>query len=253
MLTGGWSDEYKLGSGGSGSVYRAVIDGTPVAVKRFHVDTASSGAAASGATNATWLTELQLMTSTSHSNVVPLLGASSDGPAVCLLYEFCDGGSVEQRLARALPAWPQPLSPSQRIIILSDVCRGLAHLHNLNVVHRDIKPANILLQQVQSGCLARIGDFGVARAMETEAHTLGSGTMASQSKTWQSARVAGSACYARGSNMRTKGGNAHLPCRAVPCRAVPCRAVPATRARGELGVKERGAHACLNLSSLQTR
>ena len=49
-----------------------------------------------------------------------------------------------------------------RLTILSDVVRGLAHLHSCGVVHRDIKPANLLVDRGQT---ARIGDFGVARTL----------------------------------------------------------------------------------------
>jgi serine/threonine protein kinase len=190
-LTLEWADDKRLGSGGSGSVYHARIDGTPVAIKRFHSDGSSASAA--------WQTELQLLSQSVHPNVVPLFGSSSDGPAVCLVYHYCDGGSVEQRLAQQ-PASagappPPPLSPAQRLIILSDVSRGLAHLHSIGVVHRDIKPANVLLQQVQSGISARIGDFGVARTMEAEALTIGSGTLMSRSRTFQGAQVAGTLVY----------------------------------------------------------
>lgn len=90
-----------------------------------------------------------------------------------------------------------PLSAPQRLIILSDVVRGLAHLHELGLVHRDIKPANLLLQCVQSGLLARIGDFGVARAMEAEARVAGSTTLVSRSRTSHTTRadVAGTLVY----------------------------------------------------------
>jgi len=40
--------------------------------------------------------------------------------------------------------------------------RGLAHLHAHAVIHRDVKPANLLLDRAH---IARIGDFGVARAL----------------------------------------------------------------------------------------
>lgn len=122
------------------------------------------------------------------------LGASSDGPALCLVYQFCDGGSLEQRLARTLPGL-DALIPSQRLFLLSDVVRGLAHLHGMGLVHRDIKPANILLQKVQSGLLGRIGDFGIARMMEAEAKAAGSKSLLSRSRTMQTAQAAGTLTY----------------------------------------------------------
>lgn len=38
-----------------------------------------------------------------------------------------------------------PLPYSTKVKIISDICGGLSHLHNLNIVHGDIKPQNVLL------------------------------------------------------------------------------------------------------------
>ena len=230
-LCGEWSDEYRLGSGASGTVYRCQIDGTPVAVKRFDAKqeapaSDASAAAISTSAHASWQTELQLLSTTAHSNVVPLLGSSSDGPHLCLCYvcrrgldpqplraaslkderssllrgqEFCDGGSLFQRLERTHAPCPHPLVATQRVIILSDIGRGLSHLNSIGVVHRDIKPDNILLQRIglgpQAGLLARIGDFGTARALEAEAQCTGSTTMMTRTRTWHAAQAQGTQVY----------------------------------------------------------
>jgi serine/threonine protein kinase len=52
---------------------------------------------------------------------------------------------------------------NERVIVLSDVARGLAYLHSeVRVIHRDVKSANVLLDR---GCQGRIGDFGIARSL----------------------------------------------------------------------------------------
>ena len=56
-----------------------------------------------------------------------------------------------------------PLTANERILVLSDVARGLAYLHSeVRVIHRDVKSANVLLDR---GCQGRIGDFGIARSL----------------------------------------------------------------------------------------
>jgi interleukin-1 receptor-associated kinase 4 len=56
-----------------------------------------------------------------------------------------------------------PLTANERILVLSDVARGLAYLHSeVRVIHRDVKSANVLLDE---GCRGRIGDFGIARSL----------------------------------------------------------------------------------------
>ena len=56
-----------------------------------------------------------------------------------------------------------PLTANERILVLSDVARGLTYLHSeVRVIHRDVKSASVLLDK---GCRGRIGDFGIARSL----------------------------------------------------------------------------------------
>jgi mitogen-activated protein kinase 15 len=42
--------------------------------------------------------------------------------------------------------------------------KGLMYMHSGGLVHRDLKPSNILLD---SDCLAKLADFGLARSVAT--------------------------------------------------------------------------------------
>ncbi len=57
------------------------------------------------------------------------------------------------------------IEDSHRRYIVYQVLKGLAHLHACGVVHRDLKPSNVLLN---SSCLAKICDFGMARCLGNE-------------------------------------------------------------------------------------
>ena len=138
--------------------------GTPLAVKRLEQDEAL-GAAAGIPTSAQLETEVKLLSKASHPNVVPLLGWSVDGPSPCLVYALMEGGALEDRLARREASRPT-LTSHERLVILSDVARGLAYLHaQLKITHRDVKSANVLLDR---GCVGRLGDFGIARLDDDE-------------------------------------------------------------------------------------
>jgi interleukin-1 receptor-associated kinase 4 len=108
-------------------------------------------------------TEVEVLSQVHHVNVVPLLGWSKDGMAPCLVYAFMEGGSLQDRLACRGSGALVPLTANERMLMLSDVARGLAYLHSeVRVIHRDVKSANVLLDE---GCRGRIGDFGIAKSL----------------------------------------------------------------------------------------
>ncbi|MCZ6794169.1 MAG: serine/threonine-protein kinase, partial [Planctomycetota bacterium] len=52
----------------------------------------------------------------------------------------------------------------ERLELFLQVCRGVDHAHHRGVLHRDIKPSNILVGIADEKPVAKIIDFGVARA-----------------------------------------------------------------------------------------
>jgi chitin elicitor receptor kinase 1 len=54
-----------------------------------------------------------------------------------------------------------PLTVNERVLVLSDVGRGLVYLHSeVCVIHRDVKSANVLLDRDYHD---RVGDFGITK------------------------------------------------------------------------------------------
>jgi len=72
--------------------------------------------------------------------------------------EWMEGGSLQG----VTGAWG---FGALRPFLLS-VLDVLAHAHARGLVHRDIKPANILLRRTSSGVRYKLGDFGIARAID---------------------------------------------------------------------------------------
>ncbi|MBW03355.1 Interleukin-1 receptor-associated kinase 4, partial [Eschrichtius robustus] len=102
-----------------------------------------------------------------HENLVELLGFSSDGDDLCLVYVYMPNGSLLDRLS-CLDDTP-PLSWCIRCKIAQGAANGLSYLHENHHIHRDIKSANILLDE---DFTAKISDFGLARASEKFAQTV---------------------------------------------------------------------------------
>ncbi len=143
--------ERLAGSGGMGTVYRAIDrhTGAPVALKVLH------GRGAQDADR--FVREAQLLAQLSHPGIVRYVahGVTPDGERY-LAIEWLDGESLGDRLAR------QGLTVEESLVLGRRVAEALAIAHRRGVVHRDLKPNNIFLA---GGDLQRtkILDFGIAR------------------------------------------------------------------------------------------
>ncbi|XP_066309357.1 putative receptor protein kinase ZmPK1 [Miscanthus floridulus] len=147
--TGNFKEE--LGRGGSGVVYRGVLDkGKVVAVKKL--------------TNVAWgdeefWAEMTVIGRINHMNLVRIWGFCSQGKHKLLVYEYVENESLDRHLFgtdRTLP-W------RERYRIALGTARGLAYLHHEClewVIHCDVKPENILLTREFD---AKIADFGLAK------------------------------------------------------------------------------------------
>jgi serine/threonine protein kinase len=85
-----------------------------------------------------------------------------------LVYDYMPNGSLDDHIFCEEGTSTTPLSWPLRYKILSGVASALNYLHNeydQTVVHRDLKASNIMLD---SDFNARLGDFGLARALENE-------------------------------------------------------------------------------------
>ena len=56
------------------------------------------------------------------------------------------------------------LAIRERLKLFLQVCDGVQHAHQKAIIHRDLKPSNILVVEVNGQPMARIIDFGLAKA-----------------------------------------------------------------------------------------
>jgi serine/threonine protein kinase/tetratricopeptide (TPR) repeat protein len=56
------------------------------------------------------------------------------------------------------------LTPKQRLELFVPVCQAVQHAHQKGIIHRDLKPSNVLVAEYDDKPVAKIIDFGVAKA-----------------------------------------------------------------------------------------
>ncbi|KAG0502146.1 hypothetical protein HPP92_002218 [Vanilla planifolia] len=145
-----FSDAMKIGMGAFGTVYKGILHHGVAAVKVLH----SSG----DHMNKQFKQELDVLGRMYHPHLVLLLGACPDHG--CLVYEYMENGSLDDRLQYKDNTTPIPWF--YRFKIAWEVASALAFLHNAKpepIIHRDLKPANILLDY---NYVSKICDVGLS-------------------------------------------------------------------------------------------
>jgi serine/threonine-protein kinase len=162
ILSGQFQILQKIGSGGMGSVYKALQPAMNrmVAVKILHPKLANRKDLVSR-----FRREARAMSHLTHPNTVKvyLYGELEDG-SLYIVMEFLEGKNLNQTVRAE---GPMPLDRGLPILI--QVCHALEEAHRQGIIHRDLKPENIFITQ-QGGMkdYAKVLDFGLAKVTERE-------------------------------------------------------------------------------------
>ncbi len=60
------------------------------------------------------------------------------------------------------------LTPRERLELFVTVCQAVQHAHQKGIIHRDIKPSNVLVTLHDGKPVAKVIDFGVAKALHQQ-------------------------------------------------------------------------------------
>lgn len=151
-----------IGSGGSGKVYRIEIGrrGEYVAVKRIW-----NTRKLDQTLEKEFLSEVHILGSIRHSNIVKLLCCISSEDSKLLVYEYMENQSLDKWLHGKKRKSGCGLDWPMRLQIAIGAAQGLCYMHHdcsPAIIHRDVKSSNILLD---SDFKARIADFGLAKIL----------------------------------------------------------------------------------------
>ena len=163
----------QIGAGGMGMVYQGEDPDLrrPVALKVMNPFLASQDGP-----RRRFLHEARAMAALTHDNIVPIYQVGEERGVLFLAMPFLQGETLESRLRRL------GLVPGRAALPLTDVLRigreiaeGLHAAHARGLIHRDVKPSNVWLDA--GGDRVKILDFGLARALESDAHLTRTGNI----------------------------------------------------------------------------
>eukprot|EP00929_Paragymnodinium_shiwhaense_P013694 TRINITY_DN121539_c0_g1_i1.p1 TRINITY_DN121539_c0_g1~~TRINITY_DN121539_c0_g1_i1.p1 ORF type:complete len:403 (-),score=77.81 TRINITY_DN121539_c0_g1_i1:89-1297(-) len=170
-----WKQGESLGKGAYGEVYRAMVAGRFMAVKKINLTMNLPSSAAEKEINSLLL-EINTLKRLRHPRIVRYHGCirqdSAEDPALLIFLEFMPSGSIKAVLSKFGPYGIGLARKYTRQIL-----EGLEFLHSERIVHRDVKGANILIDSQGD---AKLADFGACRELETLHNTLTGGLLSIQ-------------------------------------------------------------------------
>uniref|UniRef100_A0ACD5V8D7 Uncharacterized protein n=1 Tax=Avena sativa TaxID=4498 RepID=A0ACD5V8D7_AVESA len=140
-----------IGEGGQGTVYKGILDGIPVAIKRCKVVDESR--------RMEFGQELLILCRVNHENIVKLLGCCLLFEVPILVYEFVPNKTLYDLLHGQEAGRSCRIALGTRLRMAAECAEALGHLHSLAhpILHGDVKTANILLGE---DFVAKVADFG---------------------------------------------------------------------------------------------
>lgn len=106
-----------------------------------------------------FIQEAQLACRCSHPNIITTYETDEEEGLPYIAMEYLQGESLKEMIERGGLE-----TQVDALWIALQAARALNYLHRLGIVHRDIKPANL---HVDSGKVAKLIDFGIARLKES--------------------------------------------------------------------------------------
>jgi tetratricopeptide (TPR) repeat protein len=146
----------RIGEGGFGMVYRAEQDlpvRRTVALKiiKLGMDTR--------AVITRFEAERQALAMMNHPNIAAVLDAgATDTGRPFFVMELVQGVPI------TVFCNERRLRVHERLELFLQVCRAVHHAHQKGIIHRDLKPSNILVMMEDGRPVAKVIDFGIAKA-----------------------------------------------------------------------------------------
>ncbi|XP_044732924.1 mitogen-activated protein kinase kinase kinase 13 isoform X2 [Chrysoperla carnea] len=134
------SDLQWLGSGAQGAVFKGLLRGETVAVKKVRDQKE---------------TDIRHLRKLNHPNIVKFKGVCTHAPCYCIIMEYCAYGTLYDYLKNG-----ESIPPVRLVSWAKQIASGMHYLHTHKIIHRDLKSPNVLIGE---GQIVKISDFGTSR------------------------------------------------------------------------------------------
>ena len=99
-----------------------------------------------------------------NDHVIKVHDVKKSGNSMWIVMEYCDLGDLNNFFIKHL----QKIDTKVKLNIMGQIAKGVAFLHQKNIVHRDIKPGNILLKGSNGYAIVKLGDFGLSKFLDPD-------------------------------------------------------------------------------------
>lgn len=152
----------KLGSGAFAQVMLCLHKPTKSyrAVKLIH----KSGISPSQKSSDYMLTEIQILKSLDHPNILKCFEIFQDDRMFYVSTEYCPAGDLFSEIVKM-----KSFTESQCAEIMLQLLSAMVYCHEKRVIHRDLKPENILLMEKGENLSIKVADFGSSVILDPNA------------------------------------------------------------------------------------
>ncbi len=152
----GYRIEREIGHGGIATVYLAVQESLD---REVALKVMSPVLVAERNFTERFIGEGRMVAQLNHPGIVTIFDIAAESYHTYIAMEYLSGGSLREKLRRAVPA-------DTILTIVRQMANALACAHDNGIVHRDVKPENIMFRENGVPVLT---DFGIAKTIGSDA------------------------------------------------------------------------------------